>query len=507
MGGETEIAKSSGRKKFSLEGAYPTKMRMPILGRYDVANRTEENASLWANVDSLSAAAANSPHIRRIIRDRARYETANNSFACGIVTTFANDTIGPEAQIQMGCSELAQKAEKSFCAWAREIGLFKKTRLAIKAKKVDGEVFGLLFTNRKLNHQIKLDVQLLECDMVESWYSNLHREDEIDGIRFDEVGNVTHYRVLDHHPGDHRGFPSQSGKWVKEKFILHYFTPTRPGQVRGVSELVSSLSLFGQLRRYTSAVLETATRAAEISGIMYTDQLPEGAAELTDPVTIMDVERNSIMSLPEGWKLTQLKSEQPTTVFKDFRSEIIGEAARPFGMPFNVASCNSSGYNYSSGRLDYQAYDKSIEVERADCKEDWLDKIVAAWLEEYAAREGLTPEEHEELLWHVWYFSGRDYIDPQKEASADDIRFGNRSLTKESFYAKRGKDWVRESKQIIMEMLTEEEMWIEERKKRKLPPAPFPGTPVDRSTQNTPSSTKKPGDGDDGGGKEGEDSE
>ena len=33
-------------------------------------------------------------------------------------------------------------------------------------------------------------------------------------------------------------------------------------------------------------------------------------------------------------------------------------------MPFNVAACNSSGYNYASGRLDHQTYFKSIRVEQ-----------------------------------------------------------------------------------------------------------------------------------------------
>ena len=44
-------------------------------------------------------------------------------------------------------------------------------------------------------------------------------------------------------------------------------------------------------------------------------------------------------------------------------------------MPFNIAACNSSGYNYSSGRLDHQTYYKSIRVEQAHLGTVVLDRI------------------------------------------------------------------------------------------------------------------------------------
>ena len=52
-----------------------------IRASYDVARTTDENENLWKYVDALSAADANSPTVRRTIRNRARYETANNSYA------------------------------------------------------------------------------------------------------------------------------------------------------------------------------------------------------------------------------------------------------------------------------------------------------------------------------------------------------------------------------------------------------------------------------------------
>ncbi|WP_345321587.1 hypothetical protein [Novipirellula rosea] len=45
----------------------------------------------WSRANGLSAATANSPDVRRTLRNRSRYEVANNSYARGITLTLAND--------------------------------------------------------------------------------------------------------------------------------------------------------------------------------------------------------------------------------------------------------------------------------------------------------------------------------------------------------------------------------------------------------------------------------
>ena len=72
-----------------------------IRARYDAAVSNDENRRHWANADNLSANAANSPLVRRLLRNRSRYEVANNSYARGIVSTLANDVIGTGPRLQM----------------------------------------------------------------------------------------------------------------------------------------------------------------------------------------------------------------------------------------------------------------------------------------------------------------------------------------------------------------------------------------------------------------------
>lgn len=447
-----------------------------IKGRYDAAQRSTENANLWSNVDGLSAAAANNPSVRKVIRDRARYEIANNSYAAGIVKTLANDVVGPVIQIQLGNGEKQQVAELDFQAWAKAAELFAKLRTARKAKCQDGEAFAQLFTNPKIKNEIKLDVKLLECDQIEGFYTG--KADEVDGVKLDSYGNPIAYRVLKEHPGDYRfsAFGKTGGDWVARKFMLHYFDSDRPGQIRGVSEITSSLSLFGLLRKYTIAVTETATRAAEISGVLTTSLLPEGDSAVTfaEPSITMEFGRNCMVSTPEGWDLKQLKAEQPTTQYKDFKAEIITEVARPLNMPANVARGDSSGYNYASGRLDFQTYDRSIEVDREGLERDMLNRIYDNWLAEYKARKALSKEDVLAISNPQWYYSGRGHVDPEKEAKADNVRLQNGTLTKGDYWASQGEDSKRKEKQRIDEMISGEVMWNEARAAAKLPPAPYP---------------------------------
>ena len=473
-------AKKKSRPSFDADHA-----QRKMVARYDAAKRTQENANLWLDVDSLSAAAANDPAVRKTLRERARYERANNTYCKAMIRAVANEIVGPEVQVQLGDTDLAEQAEMDFSKWARKIHLWSKMRTMCSAKLTDGEGFAVMFTNPKVDHDIKLDLALVECDRVESWFTSINKENEIDGIRFDEYGNPLAYRMLRHHPGDHRALKDMNkGDWVARDFVCHYFTKERPEQVRGVSEITPALNLFGLLRRYTMAVLTSAEVGASQSGIMETTLLPDqAAAELSDPITIIETERNGIMSLPEGWTFKQLKAEQPSDKYPDFKAEIIKEIARTLNMPEAIASGSSAGYNYASGRLDFQAFDRMIDIERDDLVDEVLDRLWSSWLEEYKARRGLSDEQVVELENHKWLFVRRGHVDPNKEASADDIRFSNGTLTKAAYYAQYGKDSKTEFKQLIAERIDQETEWNEARKNAGLAPAAFPWTGRDLRTE------------------------
>ena len=75
-----------------------------VRAKFDSAQTNADNRRHWANADGLSADAAANPEVRRTLRNRARYEVANNSYARGIVLTLANDVTGTGPRLPMPCS-------------------------------------------------------------------------------------------------------------------------------------------------------------------------------------------------------------------------------------------------------------------------------------------------------------------------------------------------------------------------------------------------------------------
>ena len=391
------------------------------------------------------------------MRNRSRYEVANNSYARGIILTLANDVVGTGPRLQMLAVDpnVNQAVEAAFADWAAAVKLAEKLRTMRMARAEDGEAFGILTSNPSLAHKVKLDLRLVEADQVSTSDLSLIVENAIDGIVFDGAGNPVEYHVLKNHPGDLvMGFGLDYDR-LPATAVLHYFRADRPGQSRGVPEITPALPLFAQLRRYTLAVIAAAESAADFAGILYTDSPANGEADPVEAMDQVELERRMLVTMPGGWKMSQLHAEQPATTYAEFKREILNEIARCLNMPFNVAAGNSSGYNYASGRLDHQTYFKSIRVDQAHLEEMVLDRIFQAWVREAVLVDGLFPQAARLLStdWnHQWFWDGQEHVDPAKEASAQETRLRNNTTTLADEYAKRGQDWETQLRQRAKEV-------------------------------------------------------
>lgn len=422
-----------------------------IRAGYDAARTTDDNRKHWAAADQLSANAAMSPLVRQTIRSRARYEVANNCYAAGLVRTVANDLIGtgPTLQITAPDGFEATPIERSWESWAKAVKLARKLRCMRQCLSRDGEAFAVLVSNPKINHPIKLDLRLVEADQVTT--PGLVSENAVDGIIFDEHGNPQTYHILRTHPGD--VLHNMEVDEIPAEYVIHWFRLERPGQKRGVSLLAPALPLFSKLRRYTLAVLGAAEAAAMQAGVLYTDGTPSDDDVEGEAFEAVELERNMFTTLPGGYRLEQLKAEQPTTTYSEFKAELIDEAARCENVPSNVARGNSSAYNYASGRLDNQMFGRAQHVDHSEVEEEVIDRIFAAWLDEAAREPGIIPDGFPPLseCTHQWIWEGREHVDPGKEANAQATRLANLTTSLSEEWANRGKDWEAGVRQIARE--------------------------------------------------------
>lgn len=449
-----------------------------VRARFDSAQTTADNRRHWAAADGLSPNAAVSPEVRRILRNRARYEVANNSYAKGIVLTLANDTIGTGPRLQMLTpdSSVNARVEEAFEAWSAAIDLPGKLRSMRMARAESGEAFGLLISSPSLDTPVKLDLRLLEPDQVATpAWSMEHgafssklpadRSQLIDGIVFDASGLPAAYHVLRRHPGDGAWHAVRDHDTYRAASVLHYFRPDRPGQWRGIPDITPALPLFAQLRRYTLAVIAAAETAADFAAVLYTDAPASGEADPLEPMDEVELEKRMATVLPGGWKLGQVHAEHPSTTYGEFKREILNEIARCLNMPFNVAAGNSSGYNYASGRLDHQTYFKSIRVEQHRLQQTVLDRLLRAWLDEAALVEGLLPQQMRvrgAAAPHVWFWDGVEHVDPAKEANAQATRLASHTTTLAHEFARQGRDWEDELRQRAKELALMRELGLGE---------------------------------------------
>jgi capsid protein len=210
------------------------------------------------------------------------------------------------------------------------------------------------------------------------------------------------------------------------------------------------------------AVLSAAETAANFAGTVETDAPANGEADPVEPMDTIELEANSLLTLPAGWKMSQVKPEQPTTSYGEFKREILNEIARCLNMPFNVAAGNSSGYNYASGRLDHQTYYRAIRIDQAHLARTVLDRVLAEWFDEAKLIEALVPPRVRvlESLPHQWFWDGTEHVDPAKEATAQATRLANNTTTLACEFAKQGKDWEAELRQRARELELMRELGI-----------------------------------------------
>ncbi len=430
-----------------------------LQARYDAAQTTSDNTRHWVNADDLSAQAANSREVRRILRRRARYECANNPYAQGILRTLANELVGRGAtlQIQSDSEDFNTAVEAEWLRWARAVRLWSKLRTARKAKARDGEAFLMLVPDPHVRHAIKWNIVLVEADRVTTPELVIESPTQTDGITFDANGQPLVYHILRQHPGD-VGFHFMADYTpIPARFVLHWFEAERPGQLRGVTEFSSQLGLFADLRRYTKATVKKQEVAADIAGFL--EQTAGGNPEEDedqlrgiDPFVELNAEMGMFLALPDGATAKQFETSQPVDTYQGFKREIINEVSRPWCMSLNIAACNSEGYNFSSGRLDHRLFDKNVDVERDDCEDIVLNPLFR-FIIDVGQNLGLFDNIGHLLDWtHSWDWPRPVEIDPKAMSDADRSDLEAKIVSLKTIRRRRGLDAEKEQAQILAEM-------------------------------------------------------
>lgn len=410
---------------------------------YDSAQISEETIRHWGEADNLSARGANSAQVRQKLRDRCRYEVQNNSWASGVADALADFMVGdgPRLQLLTDDRELNSLIESEFSQWAEAVGLADKMWLLRRVRAVDGEAFLFLEDDPDLE-PVTLDLREYEAEQIATPYFYPLDPLQIDGIELNQLRKPAYYHLLYEHPGDlfnYRGL--FKFERVPAKLVVHWFRASRPGQYRGIPEFTQSLGLFADLRRYRQATVAAAETAASFAAMLYTENPPEEGMTYPPDWEKIPIDRRMLTTVPAGWKMSQLKAEQPASGHPEFVRTCLTELATGHSTTYEIASGDYSNVNYSSGRLGLQRFNRAINVDRARMERTALNPILRAWLAEAVLIKLIPSITTRSDQWlHRWLWPAMEMIDPLKEARGEQIDLENYGTTFSEMCARDGVD-------------------------------------------------------------------
>lgn len=436
------IPTASKVRKPIAQIANRTNGRGVVKASYDAARDGTQLVNYWANADNYDSDSANSLSVRRKLVARSRYETSNNGYADGIIQSYTAFVcgLGPQLRMQSTRTGFNQLVERRWKSWCKSIGFRRKLNCMTHAKIQDGETFAMLVNNPRVGDRVDLDLVPFESEMCHSPGVVTWKPGHIDGIHFDEFGNPVYYDILRQHPGGAMAwYALQEPMRVPAKYVLHWFNLRRPGQHRGIPELTSTLNCGAQSRRYREAVVSAAETAANFTVLLKTKMNPDDASSAPAALSTIPVEKNTMAVLPDGVDFGQMKAEHPTGTYDAFHTLLISEQARPLGVPRNLAMCDSSKYNFASGKLDQQAMFQGIDIVRIDCEEIILDRTFAVWFERarLVYGWGLAGEVPD----HTWDWPKHPVADVKSMALAQDKNLRNGSASLSGLMAESGIDF------------------------------------------------------------------
>jgi lambda family phage portal protein len=371
----------------------------------------------------------------------------------------AYDLIGTGPRLQLSIPgatvEQIKQVRRRYQQWARAAQIGLAYRIMEKSVSREGNIFAILDTDPNLRDQVKLSLRLVEDEQCCTPTGLRVSGNIIDGIELDNSGRPVRYWFLRNHPGENTYFAGARDYFaVEARNVIHWYERDRAGQIRGVPRIVAGLPMFGKSRRFTDATITAAEFAASIAGVLESSIPPQdGQAVSIEAMDRFEMIKQMLLTLPQGWKANQMKAEHPTTTYGDFKRENMSEAGRGTGAPLNVVSGNSSGYNFSSGRLDHLPYQRGLTVDRDDFRNIVADPVFLAWHDEAAINPDYLPANLppiEEWTWN-WRYDGFDSIDQNKDATADDTRLKNGTTNYDEIYSAYGQDWQEEFEQAARE--------------------------------------------------------
>jgi lambda family phage portal protein len=372
----------------------------------------------------------------RILQQRCRHEAVNNPVLDSGIETQQTNVVGrtgPRLQVLTENAAFNDLAEALFREWSESCEYQDNLSMM---DLVEGWTAQWAFNGEILLQEIVgrtvSDYRLHDVGS-ESFDWTLYQPNIFAGVEVDAAQRVVAYHICD----PENTFEKQR---LKKEFAIHVYRRRFAKQRRGLPSLASALPTSADTRDYDDQVMDAARAAADYSIIMVTDH-PD--ADFQEPKkNEYHLRRRMQRYATPGWKPIEMRANQPTTTYRDFRKEKHTDLAGTVGeQPHMIFRRDASNHNMSSARFDGSRYSVAIDRFHSKLEKRCLAPI-ARRLIRIAQLTGLLPptpvskiakklqyEFPNILLPLAWEWPKQPPIDPLKDAMAQRIRLENGTLS------------------------------------------------------------------------------
>jgi lambda family phage portal protein len=404
------------------------------------------------------------------LRNRARQLVRDNDYAKRAKSLVTNNVVGTGIRLQMqvrmqrGGGRLDQVANdaiemawekwtrKGTCDVAGRLSLHQIERMAIGAMVESGEILIRLVPQAFGGGRVPLALQVFESDQLDENYnggSTVPGNEWRMGVEVDRFGRPVTYAFLTKHPGDTAlggSNPSSRHLLVPASEVLHLFVPERPQQTRGVSWFAAGIQRLHHLAGYEQAALVRARAASALMGFITS---PEGAGdtygeEVIDGEHVTTFEPGMFKTLFPGQSVEVPQINAPDGQLEPFVRGMLRAFASGIGVNYAALSGDYSQSNYSSSRL--------AQIEDRDCwkvlQQYFIDELKTPIFERWIEAAVLSGELRlpgydlapDRFCSCRWMARGWSYIDPLKDAQADNLAIRSGTKTQAQVVAEQGGD-------------------------------------------------------------------
>lgn len=382
---------------------------------YESASRSTRTKNWFAPATDANSAITDPTTIRNRARDLVR----NNPWAAKGVSVVVNNTVGQGVRIQWQAkskkrSKAAQDlwkkwAESTQCDAQGVNNFYGIQQVVMRSVVESGEC--LIRLRTRLNSDglaVPFQLQTLEPDFLYP-YKDGHLENggHIErGIEYDAIGRRVAYFLYKTHPGSvgrlSGAFDSNSYSRVPAYEVIHCFRSDRAGQERGVSWLAPVMIRLRELDIFEDAYLNRQKLANLFAAFISTDNPDETEEEFSD----MDELMSGAMYLMKTRREVNFSTPPKADDYGPFTLASLRAVSAGLGITYESLTGDLSEVNFSSARMGWQEFGRSIDSWRWQMFIPQVCEGVAQWFEDFAGLGDLN---------HEWTPPARMMVDPARE--------------------------------------------------------------------------------------------